>query len=121
MIIKPYLYGGIVLLIVGLFSYGLWTSAKLESYELRLAEANETIDSLRVRNEDLVASGARKAGAAAAYTAMTDWVGLLTNNATGIIKGYRVRDTENAKCLDLIPPADLIERLRQNSVQGQNN
>lgn len=114
---KPYLYAAIGLLIVGLFSYGLWTSARLESANLLLEQKTSEISRLEESNKDLIASNARKAGAADAYNSMTTYVQELTSNATGIIRGYRLRDTENAKCLDLLPPTDLVNRLRENSLR----
>lgn len=114
---KPYLYAGIALLIVGLFSYGLWTSAKLESANLSIEEKDKEISRLLESNKDLIAASARKAGAAEAYNSMTTYVQHLTASATGIIKGYRARDTENEKCLDLTPPPALIDRVRENSLR----
>jgi len=76
-----------------------------------------TVCRLEESNKDLIASNARKAGAADAYNSMTTYVQELTSNATGIIRGYRLRDTENAKCLDLLPPTDLVNRLRENSLR----
>lgn len=110
--IKPYLYGGLALLIVGLFSFGAWTQSQLDSTRTTLLETQEVVNDLRVANNELIASSARKVGAAAAYQAMTDWVGVLASNSVSVIKGYRARETENEKCLDLRPPSTLVEQLR---------
>ncbi len=110
--IKPYLYGGIALLIVGLFGFSAFQTVKLNWIEADLREATKTVEDLRRSNNELIASSARKVGAAAAYQAMTNWVGTLSNSSISIIKGYRARETENAKCLDLRPPSELVEQLR---------
>lgn len=119
--IKPYLYGGIVLLIVGLFSFGSWTYGQLETTRDSLAATQVALESLTRENKDLAEAAGRKAGAAAAYTSMTTYINKLTGAATGIIRGYKLRDTENAKCLDLTPPSELVNGLRQNRIQGQNS
>lgn len=118
---KPYIYAGIALLIVGLFSYGLWTSARLESAHLTIESKDKEISQLQASNKDLIAANARKAGAADAYISMTTYVQTLTSQATGIIKGYRARETENEKCLDLTPPSTLVDKLRENSIRRQDN
>lgn len=119
--LKPYLYGGIVLLIVGLFSSTLYMAAKLETANTVIAQNTEDLASLRDKNEQLIESAARKSGAATAYNAMTEHMNQLTSSATGIIRGYRLRITENEKCLDNAPPPALIDSLRQNSLRGQGD
>lgn len=119
--LKPYLYGGLALLIVGLFCFMGYQAHKVSTLTEQLTEARQANVTLANENKDLLASSARKAGAAAAYSAMTEYVAELTKNATGIIRGYRARETENAKCLDMRPPTDLLERLRENGVRGQNH
>lgn len=118
--IKPYIYGGIALLIVGLFSYSSFISAKLETANILLESNRKTIANLEKANEDLIAVGHRKAGAANAYMAMTEHINQLTKSAGNVIKNYKARGTENEKCLDLTPPSDLIDRLRaKDNLQGR--
>jgi len=119
--IKPYIYGGVALLIVGLFSYSLVLSTKLDLKETELTSHKERITNLETENKDLLASSARKTGAASAYIAMTTHINALTKDASGIIKGYKLRVEENEKCLDMRPPASMLERLRENYIPRQNN
>lgn len=112
--IKPYIYGGVALLIVGLsfFSYTQALQLKLKSAEV--ASLTKKVSDLEVENKDLIASSARKAGAASAYIAMTNHINGLTKDASSIIKGYKLRIEENEKCLDMRPPAGMLDRLREN-------
>ena len=120
--IKPYIYGGVALLIVGLFSYSLVLSTKLDLKAEEIKSYKEQIAELETENKDLIASSNRKAGAAAAYLAMTEHINQLTKNAGNIIRSYKPRDTEDEKCLDRSPPSILIDGLRrENSLPRQNS
>lgn len=120
--IKPYIYGGVALLIVGLFSYSMVLRTELKLADKEIAEYETRIANLEIENKDLIASSNRKTGAANAYSAITEHVNQLTKSAGIIIRSYKPRDTEDEKCLDRSPPSQLIERLRQgNNLQGQNN
>lgn len=114
--LKPYIYGGVALLIVGLFSYSILLSTKLELKEAELETLQTKVTNLEIKNEDLIASSNRKTGAANAYMALTTHINSLTKNATSIIKGYKLRIEENEKCLDMRPPAIMLDRLRENSL-----
>lgn len=120
--IKPYIYGGVALLIVGLFSYSLILSTKLDLKAEEIKSYKERIVNLEIENKDLIASSARKTGAANAYMAMTEHINQLTKNAGNIIRSYKPRDTEDEKCLDRSPPSILIDRLRrEDNLPRQNN
>lgn len=120
--IKPYIYGGVALLIVGLFSYSTVLRTELKLADKELAEQDARIAELETENKDLIASSARKAGAAAAYLAMTEHINQLTKNAGNIIRSYKPRDTEDEKCLDRSPPSILIDGLRrENNLPRQNS
>lgn len=114
--IKPYIYGGVALLIVGLFSYALILSTKLDLKEVELETLQTQVTNLELKNEDLIANSNRKTGAANAYMAMTTHINSLTKDASSIIKGYKLRVEENEKCLDMRPPVLMLERLRENSL-----
>lgn len=118
---KPYLYGGIALLIVGLFSYSLLLRLDLKDAEQLAADRLVKIDELTVANQDLKEEAARKAGAAAAYMAMTTYIQQLSTGAIKVFSTYKDRSTNEAKCLDLSPPTPLIDQLRQNRLQGKDN
>lgn len=120
--IKPYIYGGVALLIVGLFSYSMVLSTKLDLKVEEIKTYKEQIANLETENKDLIVSSARKAGAANAYLAMTEHINQLTKTAGNLIKGYKPRDTEDEKCLDRSPPSILIDGLRrENNLPRQNS
>lgn len=120
--IKPYIYGGVALLIVGLFSYSMVLRTELKLADKEIAEQDARIVELETENKDLIASSNRKAGAAAAYLAMTEHINQLTKNAGNIIRSYKPRDTEDEKCLDRSPPSILIDGLRrENNLPRQNS
>ena len=110
--IKALLYGGLALLIVGLFLFLGYQLEKVESLSASLAHAEEKVTQYQAQEKELLAAANRKAGAAFAYQAMTTYVQNLSTAAGGVIKSYKARETENEKCLDLSPPSTLIEQLR---------
>lgn len=116
--LKALLYGGIALLIVGLFTFSLLLRAELKAANLSLENATSENTRLVEENKDLSAASNRKAGAAAAYSAMSTYIDTLTKGSLGIIKGYKARNTDNEKCLDLTPPAALVEQLSNPSTSS---
>ena len=119
--IKPYLYGGIVLLIVGLSSFIYLQAVQIENAKLK---ADAAIAALVVVEADLAASKAtadRKEEALASYIAKVEALTLTVTRAARTINDYSKRDTPDEKCLDLSPPAELIRLLDSSSVQGQGD
>lgn len=116
--IKPYLYGGIVLLIVGLFSFSFYSWNRIDSLKADLANASTAIETLELRVHDLKEAEQRKAGALDAYMAIDSSINKFTNTALGIIKGYTKRDTPNEKCLDMSPPPELLRLHSSDSNKG---
>lgn len=101
---KPYLYGGVALLIVGLgfYSYGV-TKA--------LWESEAEFAALEAQFEELKESEQRKAGIILGWTQHEAKIEKAVDAAVLTIKSYKKRDTPDEKCLDLIPPADLLRML----------
>lgn len=119
--IKPYLYGGIVLLIVGLFSFTLYQHQQLKVAALELEASSTIITDLELRVGDLKESTLRKEGALAVYMAKDVKTTAALDRAIRILNGYSKRETDDEKCLDLTPPAELIRLLDESSVQGQGD
>lgn len=118
---KPYLYLGIALLIVGLFSVSSILYYRLEASELQLSQAHESNDRLQKRVVSLVLREGKKEAAATAYMKVVEQ---LSNIAIGLQKtaaAYKARNTENEKCLDLTPPSDFVRLLDEDSVRGQGD
>lgn len=119
--IKPYLYGGIVLLIVGLSSFIYLQAAQIESAELR---ADAALVALAEVEKDLSlakATADRKEEALAPYISKVEALTVAVTRAARTINDYSKRDTPDEKCLDLSPPAELIRLLDSSSVQGQGD
>lgn len=106
--VKPYIYGGVALLIVGLslYSYGL-TKA--------LWEKEAEIESLQAQYKELKESEQRKAGIILGYNMHSAKIDDAVQAAVKVISGYKKRDTPDEKCLDLMPPADLLRMLDKNN------
>ena len=119
--IKPYLYGGLVLLIVGLFSFTLYQSSELENYQLKLETADKTIETYKADLEVVKADNLRKQGALEVYLAKDVDIKAALDKAVWLIKGYTKRDTPNEKCLDMSPPDDLLRMHSSDSVSGQGD
>lgn len=119
--IKPYLYGGIVLLIVGLFSFIAYQNQQLKVADLQLESSSQIIADLELKVGDLKESALRKEGALELYMAKDTRTTAALERAIKILNGYSKRDTDDEKCLDLTPPAELIRLLDENSVQGQGD
>lgn len=116
--IKPYLYGGIVLLIVGLFSFTLFQKEQLKAADMQLEASSKIITDLELAVGDLKDSTRRKEGALEVYMAKEADATAALNRAVRILNGYSKRETDDEKCLDLTPPAELIRLLDESSVQG---
>ena len=119
--LKPYLYGGIVLLIVGLFSFTAYQSSELENYQLRLEKADKTIEDYKTELATIKEDSARKQGALEVYLAKDVDIKAALDKAVWLIKGYTKRDTPNEKCLDMSPPDDLLRMHSTDSVSGQGD
>ena len=119
--IKPYLYGGLVLLIVGLFSFTFYQSSELENYQLRLETADKAIETYKADLEVVKADNLRKQGALEVYLAKDVGIKAALDKAVWLIKGYTKRDTPNEKCLDMSPPDDLLRMHSTDSVSGQGD
>ena len=119
--IKPYLYGGLVLLIVGLFSFTFYQSSGLENYQLRLEAADKTIKDYKTELDSVKADNLRKQGALEVYLAKDVDIKAALDKAVWLIKGYTKRDTPNEKCLDMSPPDDLLRMHSADSVSGQGD
>lgn len=106
--IKPYIYGGTALLIVGLgfYSYGTTKALIAKDSELRGLEA---------QYKELKESEQRKAGIILGYAMHSANIDKAVNEAVSVIRGYKKRDTPDEKCLDLSPPADLLRLLDEGS------
>ena len=119
--IKPYLYGGIVLLIVGLSSFIYLQHLWLTSAQLEAEAAVAALSSLEADLEAAKAVATRKEEALAPYIAKVESLTTAVTRAAKIINDYSKRDTLNEKCLDLSPPDELIRLLDKNSLQGQGD
>ena len=119
--IKPYLYGGIVLLIVGLSSFIYLQHLWLTSAQLEADAAVAALASVEADLEAAKATATRKEEALAPYIAKVESLTTAVTRAAKIINDYSKRDTLNEKCLDLTPPAELIRLLDSSSVQGQGD
>lgn len=119
--IKPYLYGGLVLLIVGLFSFTFYQSSELENYQLKLETADKTIKDYKTELDTIKEDNLRKQGALEVYLAKDVDIKAALDKAVWLIKGYTKRDTPNEKCLDMSPPDDLLRMHSTDSVQGQGD
>lgn len=119
--IKPYLYGGLVLLIVGLFSFTYYQASELENYQLKLSTAEKTIEGYEAELANAKADNLRKQGALDVYLAKDEKIKAALDNVVWLIKGYTKRDTPNEKCLDMSPPDDLLRMHSQDSVPGQGD
>lgn len=119
--IKPYLYGGLVLLIVGLFSFTYYQASELENYQLKLSTAEKTIEGYEAELASVKADNLRKQGALEVYLAKDVDIKTALDKAVWLIKGYTKRDTPNEKCLDMSPPDDLLRMHSQDSVPGQGD
>ena len=115
--LKPYLYGGVALLIVGLFLYSATLSARLSTASLLLETATQTNEGLQNRVVELEKAQARQEAAALAYQAVSDKLDSWLPQATRIVNGYKKRETPNEKCLDLTPPDELLRLLRESNLQ----
>ena len=106
--IKPYIYGGVALLIVGLgfYSYGI-TGA--------LVKKEAEVEALEAQYKELKESEQRKAGIILGYNMHATQIDKAVNEAVSVIRGYKKRDTPDEKCLDLSPPADLLRLLDKGS------
>lgn len=106
--IKPYIYGGIALLIVGLafYSYGTTKALITKDKEFRYLQSQYT---------ELKLSEQRKAGIILGYNMQSANIDRAVNEAVSVIRGYKKRDTPDEKCLDLSPPADLLRLLDEGS------
>lgn len=118
---KPYLYGGIALLIVGLFSAAAIFYYKAEAAELELFQARETNYELQRRVASLVLREDKKQEAAQLYLEAVEKLNKATQGLQKAAYAYTARNTENEKCLDLVPPTDFIRMLYENSIQGQGD
>jgi len=119
--IKPYLYGGIVLLIVGLSSFIYLQHLWLTSAQLEAEAAVAALASVEADLEAAKATATRKEEALAPYIAKVESLTTAVTRAAKIINDYSKRDTPDEKCLDLSPPAELIRLLDSSSVQGQGD
>lgn len=119
--IKPYLYGGIVLLIVGLFLFALYQHQELKVATLELEASTQALEALNATVVKMKEARDRQTGALEAYMEKDAKNSALLTKATKIIADYTKRDTPNEKCLDLVPPADLIRMLDSNSISGQGD
>lgn len=110
--VKPYIYGGVALLMVGLGLYS-WGVTKA------LWEKEAELDTLQAQYKELKESEQRKAGIILGYNSKSAQIDEAVDAAVKVISGYKKRDTPDEKCLDLIPPADLLRLLdKNNSSQG---
>lgn len=110
--VKPYIYGGVALLIVGLSLYS-WGVTKA------LWEKDAELEGLQAQYKELKESEQRKAGIILGYNNKSTQIDDAVDAAVKVISGYKKRDTPDEKCLDLIPPADLLRLLdRNNSGKG---
>lgn len=121
MTIKPYLYGGVALLIVGLFCASLIYQTKLEASELRTRELIFNLEAASSRVLEIEKREARKEASAEAYFKATEALNASLASANRIIGTYTKRDTPDEKCLDMSPPDELIRLLRENSLPGQGS
>lgn len=106
--IKPYIYGGVALLIVGLGFYSYGTTRAL------IAKDKELTD-LKGAYRELKESEQRKAGIILGYNYKASQVDKAVAEAVKVISSYKKRDTPDEKCLDLAPPADLLRLLDKGS------
>lgn len=106
--VKPYIYGGAVLLIVGLGFYSYGATKALIAKDLELKD-------LQSQYKELKESEQRKAGIILGYNMQSTKIDKAVNEAVSVIRGYRKRDTPDEKCLDLSPPADLLRLLDEGS------
>ena len=119
--IKPYLYGGLVLLIVGLFSFTFYQSSQIDNYQLQLEANAQVIKTYKEDLEAVKADNLRKQGALEVYLAKDVDIKAALDKAVWLIKGYTKRDTPNEKCLDMSPPDDLLRMHSADSVSGQGD
>ena len=105
---KPYLYGGIALLIVGLFAYSYMVTNALIS-------KGAEFTALKTQYDELKLSEQRKAGIIIGWTNKSNQIDSAVSAAVKVIAGYKKRDTPDEKCLDLSPPADLLRLLDEGS------
>ena len=119
--IKPYLYGGLVLLIVGLFSFTFYQSFQIDNYQLRLETADKTIKDYKTELDAIKEDSARKQQVLESYLTKETDIKAALDKAVWLIKGYTKRDTPNEKCLDMSPPDDLLRMHSTDSVSGQGD
>jgi len=119
--IKPYLYGGIVLLIVGLFSFVYFQSLQIDNYQLQLETSAKNLEDATKELSSVKEDNLRKAGALETYMAKDEKIQKDLNYAVWLIKGYTKRDTPNEKCLDMSPPDELLRLHSKDSVSGQGD
>ncbi len=106
--VKPYIYGGVALLIVGLSLYS-WGVTEA------LWEKDAELEGLQAQYKELKESEQRKAGIILGYNNKSAQIDEAVDAAVKVISGYKKRDTPDEKCLDLIPPADLLRLLDKNN------
>jgi hypothetical protein len=119
--IKPYLYGGIVLLIVGLFSFNLYQSSQLENYQLQLEQVTTQLETAIKDLANVKEDNLRKTGALDVYMAKDIDIKAALDKAVWLIKGYTKRDTPNEKCLDMSPPPELLRLHSPDNLSGQGD
>ena len=119
--IKPYLYGGLVLLIVGLFAFTFYQSSELENYQLKLEASTQIIETYKADLATIKEDSARKQQVLESYLVKETDIKKALDNAVWLIKGYTKRDTPNEKCLDMSPPDDLLRMHSADSVPGQGD
>lgn len=108
---KPYIYGGIALLIVGLVFYSYGTTRAL-------IQKDAEIHQLQAQYTELKASEQKKAGIILGWTRKSNEIDSAVKEAVKVISGYKKRDTPDEKCLDLMPPADLLRMLEDYRSKG---
>ena len=106
--IKPYIYGGAALLIVGLGFYSYGITKALIAKDAAHRELQDQYNELKLGEQ-------RKAGIILGYNMQSAKIDKAVNEAVSVIRGYKKRDTPDEKCLDLMPPADLLRLLDKGS------
>lgn len=118
---KPYFYGGLALLLVGLFTSSTLLLQTLRLEREKLVASQLLVERLQNDKEELLERVSRRDGAAEAYLAVTERINSISRGALDIFASYEERLSYEAKCLDLTPPPDLVDRLREDSLQRQSS